>query len=170
MMTPGEEHMVRRDFEKAACAVLCSFIVLCMVGSYSLASDLIAPTRTLQGGVEERGRLTVFSEPPQLEVFLDGKRAGETPLWLTEVKAGWHTVRIGEKETRVYLGAEKALEMGLFKGSFITLPEKKEERKKPQILEQPPATPPETQQPSEAQKKEELTRWELFVNGSLRHF
>jgi hypothetical protein len=121
--------------------------------------------------VEERGRLTVFSEPPKIEVFLDGKRVGETPLWLTEVKAGWHTLRIEEKETRVYLGAEKALEVGLFKGSFITLPEKKKEQKKPQRVEQQvEATPPESRQPSEAQRKEELTCWELFVNGSLRHF
>jgi hypothetical protein len=161
---------MRGNFKKAACAGLLAFLV-CLPGSFCLASDLIAPTRTLQVGAEERGRLTVFSEPPKLEVFLDGKKAGETPLWLSEVKAGWHTLRIEEKETRVYLGAEKSLEVGLFKGSFITLPEKKKEQKKPQRVEQQvEATPPESRQPSEAQRKEELTRWELFVNGSLRHF
>ncbi len=161
---------VRTDFKKTACAALLAFLV-CMLGSVSLASDLIAPTQTLQGKAQEQGRLTVFSEPPRLQVFLDGKNAGNTPLWLTDVKAGWHTVRIKEKETRVYLRPRKALAVGLFKGSFITLPEEKKKQEESQAVEQqPPATPPETQQPSEAQRKEELTRWELFVNGSLRHF
>jgi PEGA domain len=161
---------VRRDFQITAFTALVAFFVS-LLGSFCVASDLIAPTRTLQGGTEERGVLTVFSEPPQLEVFLDGNKAGETPLWLTEVKAGWHTVRIAEKETRFYLGPEKVLEVGLFKGSFITLPEKKEEHKKPQKVEHHAGTAPaKTRQPSEEQKKEELTRWELFVNGTLRHF
>ena len=161
---------VRTDFKKTACAALLAFLV-CMLGSVSLASDLIAPTQTLQGKAQEQGRLTVFSEPPRLQVFLDGKNAGNTPLWLTDVKAGWHTVRIKEKETRIYLGPRKALKIGLFKDSLITFPEKKKEQKKLQKVEQQAAaTPPETLKPSAAQRKEELTRWELFVNGSLRHF
>jgi hypothetical protein len=154
------------------CRIALIVLLISALSSFCLASELIEPTRTLKGGTEERGRLIVFSEPPQLEVFLDGKSVGLTPLWLTQVKAGWHTVRIEEKETRFYLGHEKALEVGLFKGSFITLPEKKEEHKAPQaVKQQAEIAPPKAPQPSEeAQRKEELTRWELFVNGSLRHF
>ena len=75
-----------------------------------------------------------------------------------------------EKEICVKEG--RTLKVGLFKGSFITLPEKKEEQEKPQAVQQQAgAAPAETQQPSEEeQRKEELTRWELFVNGTLRHF
>ncbi len=161
---------MRRAFKKMAGVTLLAFFIS-MLSTLCFASELIAPTRTLQGGDRERGRLTVFSEPPRLRVFIDEKSVGSTPLWLTEVKAGWHMVRIEEKETRIYLGADKAVEIGLFKGSFITLPEKKKEQEKPQRIKRPPATPPETQQPTEeARQKEELTRWELFVNGTLRHF
>jgi hypothetical protein len=161
---------VRADFQKIAFIAFFAFLMCVTPGSHCLASELIAPTQTLQRKAQEQGRLTVFSEPPRLQVLLDGKNAGNTPLWLRDVKAGWHTVRIKKKETRIYLGPRKALAVGLFKGSFITFPEKKKEQKKPREVEQQATTPPATPNPSAAQRKEELTRWELFVNGSLRHF
>lgn len=161
---------MRTSFEKTVCAALLAFW-MCLSGSPCLASDLIAPTRTLQGRGEAVAKLTVFSEPPKLEVSLDGKRVGKTPLWLSEVKTGWHTLTIKGKSARVYLGSRKVLEVGLFRGDFIILPGKKKERVKPLRVEQPQApAPPAAAPPSEAQRKEQLTRWELFVNGSLRHF
>lgn len=161
---------MRVDFAKTACAFILAFL-MCLSGSLCLASGLIAPTRTLEGRAEGLASLTVFSEPPKLQVFLDGKKVGETPLWLTEVKAGWHTVKIKSKSTRVYLDPRKTLKVGLFRGAFITFPEKKKEQEKPPSVQQQTAiAPPETTKASEAQRKEKLTRWELFVNGSLRHF
>ena len=59
------------------------------------AEELIAPTRTLEGRVQFPGRLSVVSEPPELEVFLDGSSIGKTPIWLKEVKVGSHALRIG---------------------------------------------------------------------------
>ena len=49
-----------------------------MAGFRSFAGELVEPTRTL-GSPEDWGGLTVFSEPPQLDVYLDGER------WTTPV-------------------------------------------------------------------------------------
>ena len=39
----------------------------------------IPPTRPLDGRQEEPARLVVVSEPPELEVFLNGRKIGQTP-------------------------------------------------------------------------------------------
>jgi hypothetical protein len=51
-----------------------------------------APVRPKPQGTERTGQLVARSEPPGAIVFVDGKERGVTPLTLTNVTAGSHTV------------------------------------------------------------------------------
>ena len=144
---------------------------LLLTSATSTGEELIAPTRTLGGGHEGVGRLTIFSEPPELDVFLDGSKAGQTPLWLTGVRAGKHLIRIKDAVTEVDLKSGTYLKIGLFKGHLITLPGEEEEMRGPQkVKERAKTGPSEVELPSETQREKELNRWDLFVNGTHRHF
>jgi hypothetical protein len=129
-----------------------------------LSGELIPPTRTLEAPEAAWGRLTVFSEPPELDVLLDSTKMGQTPLWLEKVKPGFHSLQINDSKTDIYVKEGETLKLGLFKGSFITLPEKEKE-----ITPVPPVEPkrspekPKTAQPTE--KMKDLTIWALFPNG-----
>ena len=147
-------------------SVLNTSLSLCSGGK----GELIGPTRTLQEGGKVAVRLTVFSEPPGLNVFLDGSDVGKTPLWLDRVEPGTHHLRIEDTEKEVHLKPTQPLKVGLFKGSFIILPEEKrqptsDEQKSEEVKEL--SEPPPSQ---EARKREDLTMWERFLNGTLPQF
>jgi len=90
-----------------------------LTASTSLAEELIPPSRTLQDAKEAYGKLTVVSEPSGLEVFLDGSRIGQTPIWLKQVKQGPHKLRVKQLETDIFVKPGKILQISLFKGSFV---------------------------------------------------
>ena len=46
--------------------------VFLMIQSLSVFAELIEPSRMLEGQQKPMGRLSVFSEPPKLDVLLDG--------------------------------------------------------------------------------------------------
>jgi hypothetical protein len=147
-------------------------IVLALVGamSPSFGAELIQPTRTLGGPEKTWGGLTVFSEPPQLDVYLDGEKVGTTPLWLRQVEAGFHKLKVGgtEKDFRVSKG--KTARIGLFKGSFVTFSETEEKKAAPEPVKEAEREPSTLAQPPEEPKTEDLSLWEKFVNGTLKHF
>src|SRR3970040_835754 len=87
------------------------------------AEELIPPTRTLEGRVELPGSLTVVSETPDLEVFLDWSSIGQKTVWFKEVKSGPHTVRIGQEKTEVHVQPGKKMALSFFKDSFIDITE-----------------------------------------------
>lgn len=89
-----------------------------------LFSGLIEPTRTLETATADVGMLNVYSEPPGLEVRLDGKPIGKTPIVSTELSSGAHVLRIEGTETKFFLGPREAISLSWFKGSFIRIPEK----------------------------------------------
>jgi len=131
--------------------------------------ELTEPTRTLQDAGERWGKLVVFSEPPEFDVFLDGSKAGQTPVWLERVKEGTHKLKIGDLEKEIYVKEGKTLKVGLFKGRFITrLEEEKKVGKQAAADKKEPATKVEAAETPEKQK--DLSRWEKFVNGTLKHF
>ena len=68
--------------------------------------------------------MTVFSEPPELEVFLDGSKVGQTPVWLERVQQGFHKLRVEDPEKKIHVEPGKRLRVGLFKGDFVVFPEK----------------------------------------------
>ena len=146
------------------------FCILILTLSVCSGGELIEPTRTLQEAGKTWGGLTIFSEPPQLEIYLDGEKVGQTPLWLRKVETGLHTIKIGPAETRVRIEKDKKLKVGFLKGSFVTSSEPaKETPKVSQPLDQQAVAPPQEQAGGD-ERTEDLTSWEKFVNGSLKHF
>ena len=135
------------------------------------AEELIPPTRTLERRVELPGSLTVVSEPPDLEVSLDGSSIGRTPIWLKELKPGPHTVRIGQEKTEVHVQPGKKMGLSFFKDSFIFIDLTKEEA----VVEAPV---PEVKKPGEkeaarpprAEEREDIIRFEQFINRNFDFF
>ena len=107
---------------------------LFMVGSLlfllhhtSVASDLIEPTRALSSPTENTGRLSVFSEPPGLDVDLDGSAIGKTPIVDLKVAPGRHVIRLKDIETEIDAESGKSIKLSWFKGAFIRVPVEKHE-------------------------------------------
>ena len=146
------------------------FSILLSTLSVCSGGELIEPTRTLQEAGKTWGGLTIFSEPPQLDVYLDGEKVGQTPLWLRKVETGLHRIKIGPAETSVRIEKDKKLKLGLLKGSFVISSEPaKETPKVSQPSEQQAVAPPQSQA-GEDERTEDLTLWEKFINGTLKHF
>lgn len=162
----------RRNTVVLILAILPAFLVLpvCIVG-LSSGDELIPPTRTLESGDKQWGKLTVFSEPPGFTVYLDNEEAGVTPLWLGKVETGMHTLRIQDKEAEIYIERGRRTKAGLFKGSFIVMQEKEMEvAQQPYPEEKPKPEGIVREQPTEEERERELSRWDLFINRLLPFF
>ena len=136
-------------------------------------AELIEPSRTLDGQQKPMGRLSVFSEPPDLDVYLDDTKIGKTPVISKEVTSGVHILRIKDTEKEITILSGKSLQLSLFKDSLIEIPEKKTE---------PPTQPKlEEKMASEEKKPDEPTRektedelkydppyWPLNPTGPIR--
>jgi hypothetical protein len=92
----------------------------------SLNAELIEPTRTLQGTLHQPGLLSVYSEPPGLDVWVDGKSTGKTPLISFQLPAGEHLLRLGDTELKISIAPEKAAAYSWFKGTLIEVAEPSE--------------------------------------------
>ena len=90
--------------------------------SSAWSSELIKPTRALDSSGENPGKLSVFSEPPGLEVTLEGAIIGKTPLFLDEVKPGSHRLQVKNSETDITIEPGKTLKISLYKDKFILVP------------------------------------------------
>lgn len=64
----------------------------------------------------------------------------------------------------------KTARIGLFKGEWVTFSEVAEKTVAPKTPEKEAPQSPPMQRPQEEQNKEELSLWERFLNGSLKHF
>jgi hypothetical protein len=151
--------------------VLWAAALLFMITDLAMASDLIDPTRTLYGAVNATGSLTVLSEPPGLEVALNGTHLGKTPLFLDRVKPGIHTLWVKDSETTIDIKPDAILRISLFKGRFINIPAAKTEAvKTPTIRQEKVNKSRSPQPPSREAGENDLTPWERFVNGSSKYF
>lgn len=110
--------------QKLTVSMIVSLLIGFLVFSGNVHSGLIEPTRTLQTAPDDLGKLNVFSEPPALEIWLDGKVVGKTPLIAVELSSGTHLLRIEGSEAKVLISARKATSLSWFKGSFIKIPER----------------------------------------------
>ncbi len=160
--------MITTFFKTIGLSALLFFLL--GVPSSPSAEDLIAPTRTLEGNEELLGRLTVVSEPPNLEVYLDGTQIGETPIWLKEVKPGPHELRVQDSEKDVYLEPGKTPTLSLFKGSFIEVSKEKEEETKVGLEPEKLPEPTKVRKPREEERPRDLTPWERFINRTSPNF
>lgn len=157
--------------------IVLAFIISTLVtfqifpAALSFGDGLIPPTRTLGHDGKQWGRLTVFSEPPGLDVFLDDNKVGVTPLWLDRVEPGMHTMRIKDKDSQIYVEQRKRMKVGLFKGSFISMEEKEAvATPQPGLEEKAEPRGRSIAQPTQEEREKDLTRWDLFINGSLPFF
>lgn len=148
---------------------LLSFLFL--ITHVCLSDELIAPTRTLQGGEENTGRVSVFSEPTGLDAFLDGSNIGKTPVWLKNVEPGSHTLKVKDSETKIHVQPGKTLQVSLFKGSFIKVVKEEEKvEKEPGPEEEKLTERRKAVQPPKEERERDLTPWERYINLSSRHF
>ena len=144
-----------------------------MIQPLYVFAELIEPSRTLDGQQKPLGRLSVFSEPPELDVLLDGVKIGKTPIISKEVTSGVHILRIKDTEKEITILSEKSLKLSLFKGSLIEIPEKKAEaptqpklEEKMAIEEKKPDEP--TKEKTENEPKYDPLYWPLNPTGPIR--
>jgi len=95
--------------------------LLSTVAGYCYGSEKIAPTRTLDGRAQP-GQLSVFSEPPGLEITLNGKSAGMTPLHEIAIAGGIHTLKIENTQTTITITSGEVRQLSYFKGKFVDIP------------------------------------------------
>ena len=152
---------------------LCFFLLsyLFFTGSVCIGGELIQPTRILEGKGETTGKLTVVSEPSNLDVFLDGANIGKTPIWSRGLNAGIHSLRIKDSKSDIYVVEGKTLKVSLFKGSFITvLEEEKKLEKKPEPEQKKARMERKTSEPAKSEKRKDLSDWDRFIDGSSPTF
>ena len=143
-------------------------VVLLLAASYAWSSELIAPTRSLSGSIDEKATLSVSSEPPGLNVTLDGNVIGETPVIEKEIEPGSHVVRIGDSETQFYASSGKVIKLSWFKGTFIEMPLKKaDDRQQPQpeVVTRKPKS--KTEAPRQKPGKYDPVYWPTNPTGPI---
>jgi hypothetical protein len=146
-----------------------SLVLLFVAVTQAVGGELIKPTRTLQSSEKTPGELSVFSEPPGLDVFLDHSNIGKTPILSMEVTPGVHTLKVEGSETEIYVIPGKSLRLSLFKGTFIEVKEQdKETIKKPtkEVIEKKPAEP--TEEKTGYQPKYDPAYWPLKPGGPIK--
>ena len=149
----------------------CFMPFLALLTPRCLAGELISPTRTLQHAGKHSGKLTVVSEPSNLDVFLDGSSIGKTPLWLKELTPGLHTLQVSNSRTEIRIEHGKVLNVSLFKGSFVNITREDKKAEHKQAPEQKRLSEgKQAVEPLKEKRKSELTLWDQFINGSSRHF
>ena len=109
-------------------AVIIFFLVVLFTSVSS--AELIEPTRVLDGQGGPHGRLSVFSEPPEIEVLYDGTKTWTTPVINAMVEPGTHTLRVENSEIEFYLAPGKSMRFSYFKGKFVTIPEDSDPEKR----------------------------------------
>jgi len=112
-------------------------IIMLMCGSIPASGELVQPTRTLDGGENQTGQLSVFSEPPKMDVYLDGEKIGVTPVFSHVVSSGRHLLQVGEAEKKLNILSGKSQQFSIYKGRLIQIPEKPKQPQKSKSDEKP---------------------------------
>ena len=148
-------------------------VFLLVVVTFSISGELIEPTRTLDSSEKTSGKISVFSEPPGLYVFLDGVKIGKTPIFSKKVTSGVHILRIKDTKKKITILSGKSLQLSLFKNSLIEIPEKKVEAPTQPKLEEKMAI--QKKKPDEPTKKKTKNEpkhdpfyWPLNPTGPIR--
>ena len=143
--------------------------VFLMIQSLTVFAELIEPSRMLKGQQKPMGRLSVFSEPPELDVLLDSVEIGKTPVISKEVTSGVHILRVQDTEKEITILSGKSLQLSLFKDSLIEIPEKKAEAPTQPKLEGKMATEENKTEGSNKDKKQyDPFYWPLNPSGPIK--
>ena len=152
---------------------LTGFFTIIVLNFSTLQAGLIEPTRSLKATAEDPGQLTVFSEPPGLNIKLDGKLVGQTPMRINAVNPGAHQLQVGESVTEIYVEPGQPFHISLFKNKFIQFQVAKKEASeagKTLTAETQAPQPPSGHLRAKEENRKAWERWMLFVNGSSNHF
>ena len=141
--------------------------LLLLINNLSFASDLIEPTRTLTGMGHSVGELSVFSEPPRLDVKVNGTLIGETPVVSQAVEPGIHVIQVQDSEIEIYVKPGKSIKLSWFKGDFIEIPAEVKEGHKPQIGEKKEGPRKEGSKQSPIKMDLEPLYWPLNPRGPI---
>ena len=106
------------------------FMVFLLGAVISTSGELIGPTRTLQSSKVANGRISIYSEPTGLDVFLDNSNIGKTPIVSLDIEPGSHDLKIKDSKKEIFIVPGESLRLSLYKGNFIEIAEK--ERETPQ--------------------------------------
>ena len=140
-----------------------------MIQPLCVFAELIEPSRTMDGQQKPMGRLSVFSEPPDLDVYLDDTKIGKTPVISKEVTSGIHILRVKYAEKEIIILSGKSLQLSLFKDSLIEIPEKKAEAPAQPKSEEKMATQEKKPEDSNKDKKQyEPFYWPLNPSGPIK--
>lgn len=136
-------------------------------------AELIEPTRTLDSSEKTSGEISVFSEPPDLDVYLDASKIGKTPVISKEITSGVHILRIKDIEKEITILPGKSHQLSLFKDSLIEISEKKAKAPTQPKLEERMATEEEkpdepTREKTENKPKYDPPYWPLNPTGPIR--
>ena len=143
--------------------------VFLMIQSLCISAELIDPSRTLKNHQKPMGRLSVVSEPPGLDVFLDQSNICKTPIFSVEIISGTHSLRVKDTETEIYILPNKPLRLSLFKGTFIEVKKKEKEatlKTEEGTKEKNPARP--TQENTRYQPEYDPAYWPLKPGGPIK--
>jgi hypothetical protein len=141
--------------------------LLLLINNLSFASDLIEPTRTLTGMGHSVGELSVFSEPPRLDVKVNGTLIGETPVVSQAVEPGIHVIQVKDSEIEIYVKPGKSIKLSWFKGDFIEIPAEVKEGHKQQIGEKKEGPRKEESEQSAKKMDLEPLYWPLNPGGPI---
>jgi hypothetical protein len=95
------------------------------ISLFHVHAQKIEPTRTLRESVKEMGTLTVSSEPPGLNVILDGTSLGNTPVTVEEIEPGSHVLHVRDADTEILILPGRSVLLSYYKGDFIEVLEEK---------------------------------------------
>ena len=152
---------------------LTGFFTIIVLNYSALQAELIEPSRSLKSTAEDTGQLTVFSEPPGLNIKLDGTLIGQTPMRMNAVDAGTHQLQVGESSTEIKVKPGQAFHISLFKNRFIQFQVARKEALEAGKKSTPAPVAPEPSAENLRTKEENRKAWERwmnFVNGSSKHF
>ena len=139
----GEEGMMKRRLTLPA--LVCAIVFL---GGLHVAAPLysepIEPTRTLQGGANQPGLLSVYSEPPTIDLWVDGKKMGKTPVTSIQLPPGEHILRLGDSEQKISITSGRSSTYSWFKGALIEVADPSDKSSEPT---KPDSTPGKKVQP-----------------------
>lgn len=142
----------------------------------ALQAELIEPTRSIKGASADPGHLTVFSEPPGLNVSLNGASVGKTPIRIKALEPGIHQLQINESVTEINIEPGKVFHISLFRNRFIIFqvapkePSAPSENNASPAVESRTAEAPSQQIRAKEENRQAWERWMQFVNGSSEHF
>jgi hypothetical protein len=140
-----------------------------MIQSLSIFAELIEPSRTLEGQQKPMGRLSVFSEPPEFDVLLDGVNIGKTPVISKQVSPGTHLLRVKDTEKEITILSGKSLQLSLYKDALTEIPEKKAEAPaQPKSEKKMPTQEKKPEASNKDKKQYDPFYWPLNPSGPIK--